>query len=331
LGSPRIITDENGQVTSRRDFLPFGEEIESGTGGRNSAQGYFGVDSIRQKFTSYERDAETDLDFAQARMYHKNHGRFTSVDPIFIKEDRLRDPQQINLYAYVRNNPLSLTDPTGLDFEFRGKDKDKFVDDINNRDKAQFKIKLTDKGIVEIVDKDKVDVSKLSKTEKAMFDAINDTEHRGILVGIDAQPGIDFGGFLGKPYVLASNGAGINLIDTSDVSLLRDADKTAAGEVMSHEMMEAYASATSGSLDYDTVHKEASKLFPEPTFTETNSLPNEKGKSTMTGYTAVWTWTRPDKDISVRVTYTFVTPIPRASITSQPQGNMTKIEVVKKK
>ena len=38
LGSPRVITDQNGQVTSRRDFLPFGEEINAGTGGRNSAQ-----------------------------------------------------------------------------------------------------------------------------------------------------------------------------------------------------------------------------------------------------------------------------------------------------
>ena len=224
---------------------------------------------------------------------------------------------------------MALTDPTGLDFEFLGKDRDKFVEDANNRDKAQFKIKLSDKGIVEIVDKNKVDVSKLSKTEKALFDAITDTKNRAFLVGVEAQPGIDFGGFV-SPY-LQSKQPGVNWIDSSDMSLLRDADKTAAGEVISHEMMEAYESAKTGSLDYNTVHKAASKLFPEPTFTETNSLPNEKGKSTMTGYTAVWTWTRPEKDISVRVTYTFVTPIPRASITSQPQGNMTKIEVVKKK
>jgi RHS repeat-associated protein len=116
-----------GKVISRRDFLPFGEEIQSGTGGRTTAQGYGGQDSIRQKFTGYERDAETDLDFAQARMYHKNHGRFTSVDPVFMMPDRQIDPQQINLYAYCRNNPLAFIDPTGmiLDPTTWGKDERK--------------------------------------------------------------------------------------------------------------------------------------------------------------------------------------------------------------
>jgi RHS repeat-associated protein len=112
LGSPRITTDRDGSVISRRDFLPFGEEIQSGTGGRTTAQGYGGQDSIRQKFTSYERDNESDLDFAQARMYNKNHGRFTSPDEPFM--DQYEDnPQSWNLYLYVRNNPLNLVDPFG--------------------------------------------------------------------------------------------------------------------------------------------------------------------------------------------------------------------------
>lgn len=124
LGSPRVLTDQHGAVISRRDFLPFGEEIgvdvamptlPNGQPARTSGQGYGGVDSIRQKFTGYERDAETDLDFAQARMYHKNLGRFTLADPVKMKKDRLVDPQRINLYAYVRNNPLFFTDPSGED------------------------------------------------------------------------------------------------------------------------------------------------------------------------------------------------------------------------
>jgi uncharacterized protein RhaS with RHS repeats len=48
-------------------------------------------------------------------MYNKNHGRFTSVDPIMMKKERMSDPQRINLYAYVRNNPLMFTDPKGMD------------------------------------------------------------------------------------------------------------------------------------------------------------------------------------------------------------------------
>jgi RHS repeat-associated protein len=102
--------------------LPFGEEINSGTGGRNSAQGYGGQDNIRQKFTGYERDAETDLDFAQARMYASKLGRFSTTDPFgpwAMSEDEKMNfysvSQQWNRYTYVLNNPLKLTDPTGME------------------------------------------------------------------------------------------------------------------------------------------------------------------------------------------------------------------------
>ena len=104
LGSPRINTDANGAVIARHDYLPFGEEI--------SRAGY-GADNLRQKFTSYERDIETDLDFAEARYYNNNHGRFTAVDPLMASGDPA-NPQTFNRYIYVRNNPLILTDPTGL-------------------------------------------------------------------------------------------------------------------------------------------------------------------------------------------------------------------------
>lgn len=52
LGSPRILTDENGATISRRDFHPFGEEIL--TTHRHPDLGYT-PDDIRQKFTSHER------------------------------------------------------------------------------------------------------------------------------------------------------------------------------------------------------------------------------------------------------------------------------------
>lgn len=68
------------------------------------------------KFTSKERDAETGLDWFEHRYLSSAQGRFTSPDPVFANVHRLFDPQQWNLYAYVRNNPLSLTGPSGLDF-----------------------------------------------------------------------------------------------------------------------------------------------------------------------------------------------------------------------
>jgi len=67
-------------------------------------------------FTAKERDAETGLDYFEARYMSSARGRFTSPDPVFASIHRVADPQQWNMYAYARNNPLSIADPTGLDF-----------------------------------------------------------------------------------------------------------------------------------------------------------------------------------------------------------------------
>ncbi len=72
LGSPRIIAGSNGAVLSRRDFMPYGEEAFIGVGNRAVGHGYTYGDSTRQKFTGYERDEETNLDFAQARCIQIN-------------------------------------------------------------------------------------------------------------------------------------------------------------------------------------------------------------------------------------------------------------------
>ncbi len=114
LGSPRIITGSNGAVLSRRDFMPFGEEAFIGVGNRAVGHGYTYGDSTRQKFTSYERDNETDLDYAKARMFDYGHGRFSSPDAVIINLDRILSPHLLNLYIYAGNNPLKYIDPSGL-------------------------------------------------------------------------------------------------------------------------------------------------------------------------------------------------------------------------
>ena len=104
LGSPRINTDQNGQVTARHDYQPFGEEI---------ARAGYGADSVKQKFTSYERDNETGLDFAQTRMYVSSSGRFSTADST--KKIAKRNPQSWNKYTYSFGSPLNYVD---LDGEF---------------------------------------------------------------------------------------------------------------------------------------------------------------------------------------------------------------------
>src|SRR5882762_6561514 len=68
------------------------------------------------KFTGKERDSESGLDNFGARYDSSSLGRFMSPDPMGGHQE---DPQTLNRYAYVRNNPLNLTDPTGLDFNLQ--------------------------------------------------------------------------------------------------------------------------------------------------------------------------------------------------------------------
>jgi RHS repeat-associated protein len=127
LGSPRVVTNSSGGVVSRHDYMPFGEELGSGTGARTTAMGFVVNDGVRQKFTAHERDTETGLDYMKARYYQSLQGRFTSADPLLASGENRR-PQSWNRYAYVLNNPLRLLDPTGLlDVEATEQEKAKQV------------------------------------------------------------------------------------------------------------------------------------------------------------------------------------------------------------
>jgi RHS repeat-associated protein len=115
-----MVADKSGSLVGmkRHDYLPFGEEVAAGVGGRTTQQGYVGnADGNRKRWAELERDDETGLDYAQARYYSSTQGRFTSVDPGNFQAMRdLHDPQSWNAYAYVNNNPLGRTDPDGRGF-----------------------------------------------------------------------------------------------------------------------------------------------------------------------------------------------------------------------
>jgi RHS repeat-associated protein len=112
LGTPRMVFDKTGALATvkRHDYLPFGEELSAGQGVRTTTLGYGAVDGIRQKFTSQERDNETGLDYMHARYFASAQGRFSSADTF---GGSTGNPQSLNRYAYVNNNPLNFTDPTG--------------------------------------------------------------------------------------------------------------------------------------------------------------------------------------------------------------------------
>jgi RHS repeat-associated protein len=102
--------------------------------------------------TSKERDNETGLDYFGARYLSSTQGRFTSADPVMIKKARLLDPQRINVYAHVRNNPLKFIDPDGADLVLAENLKPKQQEFIV---KNLARLYMTEKGraIIERVDK----------------------------------------------------------------------------------------------------------------------------------------------------------------------------------
>jgi RHS repeat-associated protein len=70
-------------------------------------------DAVSRHFTGKPRDSESGLDNFTARFDSSSMGRFTSPDPL-MSSAKVWDPQSWNRYAYVRNNPLILIDPTGM-------------------------------------------------------------------------------------------------------------------------------------------------------------------------------------------------------------------------
>ncbi|MCW5967819.1 MAG: RHS repeat-associated core domain-containing protein [Blastocatellales bacterium] len=106
----------------RHDYLPFGEGDRGWSWDTVRTAG-MGMDTVRQKYTGYERDGETGLDYAGARYFDSKPGRFTSTDPTPVTQENFVNPQRWNLYIYVNNNPLSSSDSDGADGQGQGGDK----------------------------------------------------------------------------------------------------------------------------------------------------------------------------------------------------------------
>jgi len=98
LGSPATAINTTTGVVTRRLHDPYGTTRQD-TG--------IGTD---RAFTGQYQDPTTDLLFYNARYYDPLNGRFISPDSIVPNP---ANPQDLNRYSYVQNNPVTYTDPTG--------------------------------------------------------------------------------------------------------------------------------------------------------------------------------------------------------------------------
>jgi len=108
LGTKRVETTPDGVAVASYLSLPFGDGFASiGSG----------PDATEHHFTGKIRDTESGNDYFGARYYSSTAARFMSPDwatkPEAVPYSDLTDPQSLNLYGYVRNNPLSQVDDDG--------------------------------------------------------------------------------------------------------------------------------------------------------------------------------------------------------------------------
>lgn len=95
LGSVLALSNNSGAATNSYAYEPFGKSTANGT----LANPF--------QFTGRENDG-TGLYYYRARYYNPHLGRFLNEDPLRFGGG------DINLFAYANNNPVILTDPSGL-------------------------------------------------------------------------------------------------------------------------------------------------------------------------------------------------------------------------
>jgi RHS repeat-associated protein len=112
------VTRTRGSTTTNTTYTPFGSETSQTTTDTN--RGYIG-----------EESDSTGLSYLNARYYNPDLGRFISQDPValFNPEKVVYDPQQLNMYSYAANSPISNSDRSGkiletaLDVIFKEKEE----------------------------------------------------------------------------------------------------------------------------------------------------------------------------------------------------------------
>jgi len=97
LGSVRQLTGQDGQVDDMAAYSPFGVPDDGGS-------------EVLHGYTGERWYGGAGLLFLRARWYDPKTGRFVSADTMVPSPF---NPQDLNIYVYVRNNPLFYVDPSG--------------------------------------------------------------------------------------------------------------------------------------------------------------------------------------------------------------------------
>jgi len=236
LGSSHLVTDSLGNVLREESRFPYGLE-------RNVSDSSVTADYV---YTGKEYDTETGLIYFGGRYYAPELGRWITPDPLFLEKEPMKvveRPLSSNLYAYVRNNPMTYIDPTGevenyTYLEMPASERDKI--DISPRNvyeqlyvETVFIIAtgglagplLADDGCVDIAIPDSVPILgeyQVSMTDRAALGVYNVSSNGDTSLGI-ASLGVSMSASLNKLSVVnygnLSIGLGRNLGITASFGL----------------------------------------------------------------------------------------------------------------
>ena len=111
LGNSHLVTDSLGNVLHEESRYPYG--LERSSQPQSQSESDVVVDYV---YTGKEYDSETGLIYFGGRYYAPELGRWITPDPLFLEKEpkkAVEMPLSSNLYAYVRNNPMTYVDETG--------------------------------------------------------------------------------------------------------------------------------------------------------------------------------------------------------------------------
>ncbi|SDJ11956.1 DUF6443 domain-containing protein [Chryseobacterium jejuense] len=264
LGNTRVSFAKNSagvlEVTDTNNYYPFGLNHISGMFSSSNFGGLYSY-----KYNGKELQESGMYDYG-ARMYMPDIGRWAVVDPL------AETSRRWSAYNYAYNNPIRFIDPDGMenkDIHLLGNLADKALEQLN----ANSSLAMTkdSNGKLDTAKLSKSDYSKLSATDKVIYDGIKNTNIDSIIYAesnnITPSGGLIPGGSFGGADYDSANGISIGTQYTNP-DVLGSAESfigTQKGAGITHEVVENVL-ITQESLNTKTDVPIKTVLNPSPIF-----------------------------------------------------------------